>query len=53
MRRRVLVVGLFIARLLARFGLEEYGRNTARMLSGGLKRRLQIARSLINSPRVD
>jgi lipooligosaccharide transport system ATP-binding protein len=38
--------------LLARFGLEGYRRNTARMLSGGLKRRLQIARALINNPRV-
>jgi len=38
--------------LLARFGLERYRDNTARMLSGGLKRRLQIARALINQPRV-
>jgi lipooligosaccharide transport system ATP-binding protein len=38
--------------LLRQFGLEEYRRSTARMLSGGLKRRLQIARSLINRPRV-
>jgi lipooligosaccharide transport system ATP-binding protein len=40
------------AQLLARFGLEKYRDNTARMLSGGLKRRLQIARALINQPRV-
>ena len=40
------------AELLARFGLEKYRDSTARMLSGGLKRRLQIARSLINQPRV-
>ena len=40
------------AELLTRFGLEDYGRSTARMLSGGLKRRLQIARALINRPRV-
>jgi lipooligosaccharide transport system ATP-binding protein len=38
--------------LLARFGLEGYRHSTARMLSGGLKRRLQIARALINRPRV-
>jgi lipooligosaccharide transport system ATP-binding protein len=38
--------------LLRQFGLEDYRRNTARMLSGGLKRRLQIARALINRPRV-
>lgn len=38
--------------LLAQFGLEPYRRFTARMLSGGLKRRLQIARALINNPRV-
>jgi lipooligosaccharide transport system ATP-binding protein len=40
------------ATLLRQFGLEDYRRNTARMLSGGLKRRLQIARALINRPRV-
>jgi len=40
------------SRLLARFGLEDYRHSTARMLSGGLKRRLQIARALINRPRV-
>jgi len=40
------------AKLLRQFGLEDYRRNTARMLSGGLKRRLQIARALINRPRV-
>ncbi len=40
------------ARLLARLGLEGYHHSTARMLSGGLKRRLQIARALINNPRV-
>jgi len=40
------------AKLLRQFGLEDYRRNTARMLSGGLKRRLQVARALINRPRV-
>lgn len=39
-------------KLLGQFGLDDYRHNTARMLSGGLKRRLQIARALINRPRV-
>jgi lipooligosaccharide transport system ATP-binding protein len=40
------------SKLLARFGLEGYRHSAARVLSGGLKRRLQIARALINRPRV-
>lgn len=38
--------------LLERFGLSAYRSYRSRFLSGGLKRRLQIARALVNSPRV-
>nr|BCX00408.1 MAG: daunorubicin resistance protein DrrA family ABC transporter ATP-binding protein [Bacteroidota bacterium] len=41
-----------IAELLARFGLEEKRRALPIALSGGLKRRLQIARALVHRPRV-
>jgi lipooligosaccharide transport system ATP-binding protein len=38
--------------LLERFGLAGYRGHRSRFLSGGLKRRLQIARALVNRPRV-
>lgn len=38
--------------LLDRFRLEEYAEKKPRQLSGGLKRRLQIARALINDPHI-
>jgi len=38
--------------LLGRFRLEEYAEKKPRQLSGGLKRRLQIARALINDPHI-
>jgi lipooligosaccharide transport system ATP-binding protein len=38
--------------LLRRFGMEEYADYQPRALSGGYKRRLQIARSLVHSPRI-
>jgi lipooligosaccharide transport system ATP-binding protein len=38
--------------LLERFGLSAYRSSRSRFLSGGLKRRLQIARALVNNPRV-
>lgn len=37
---------------LARLGLTEKRKTTARMLSGGMKRRLMIARALIHSPKL-
>ncbi len=38
--------------LIGTFGLGDYRRHRPRILSGGLKRRLQIARALVNNPRV-
>ncbi|MBC7172357.1 MAG: ABC transporter ATP-binding protein, partial [Polyangiaceae bacterium] len=38
--------------LLVRFGLEAYRNHTPQALSGGYKRRLLIARSVVHSPRV-
>jgi lipooligosaccharide transport system ATP-binding protein len=38
--------------LLERFGLSEKAREPIENLSGGLKRRLQVARALISNPRV-
>ena len=38
--------------LLDQFNLRDRRKSTPRMLSGGLKRRLQIARALINRPRI-
>jgi lipooligosaccharide transport system ATP-binding protein len=41
-----------VEELLVRFGLDAYGDHTPNALSGGYKRRLLIARSVIHSPRV-
>lgn len=38
--------------LLAQVGLQEYGKNRVDELSGGMKRRLVLARALINHPKV-
>jgi lipopolysaccharide export system ATP-binding protein len=38
--------------LIAEYGLEKVRRSAARLLSGGEKRRLEIARALITQPRV-
>jgi lipooligosaccharide transport system ATP-binding protein len=38
--------------LLKRFGLEEKGGELVEALSGGMRRRLQVARALISQPRV-
>ncbi len=38
--------------LLARFGLAEFGDKYPSQLSGGMKRRAEIAQALINNPRV-
>ncbi len=38
--------------LLARFGLDRYADDTPQALSGGYKRRLLIARSIVHGPRV-
>lgn len=40
------------AKLLDRVGLQEYARHRIDELSGGLKRRLVLARALINNPKV-
>jgi lipooligosaccharide transport system ATP-binding protein len=40
------------AELLKRFGLEEKARENVEALSGGMKRRLQVARALISDPKV-
>jgi ABC-type multidrug transport system ATPase subunit len=40
------------AALLARFGIEEKAHELVESLSGGMKRRLQVARALISNPRV-
>jgi lipopolysaccharide export system ATP-binding protein len=40
------------AELLHQFGIERIARNTALTLSGGEKRRLTIARSLVTSPQL-
>ncbi|MDO4558370.1 MAG: LPS export ABC transporter ATP-binding protein [Planctomycetia bacterium] len=40
------------AELLARFGLENHAGKMAMVLSGGLKRRLEIARALVSNPRI-
>ena len=40
------------AELLAQFGIEGIAKNTALTLSGGEKRRLTIARSLVTSPKL-
>ena len=40
------------AALLARFGIEEKAHDLVESLSGGMKRRLQVARALISKPRV-
>jgi ABC-2 type transport system ATP-binding protein len=39
-----------IAMLMARFGLEAHAKKEFRELSGGLKRRLVLARSLVHDP---
>jgi ABC-2 type transport system ATP-binding protein len=41
-----------VRELLALVGLEERAEHPARQLSGGLKRRLEIARGLLHAPRV-
>jgi lipooligosaccharide transport system ATP-binding protein len=41
-----------IAELMATFGLESYAKASPHALSGGYKRRLMIARSVIHKPRV-
>lgn len=38
--------------LLEKFGLAEKGKENVEALSGGMKRRLQVARALISSPKV-
>ena len=38
--------------MLSQFGLEDKANNTARELSGGMKRRVQIAKSLVHNPPV-
>jgi ABC-type multidrug transport system ATPase subunit len=38
--------------LLTRFGLEDRSRDWVETLSGGLRRRLQVARALISAPQV-
>src|SRR4051812_24276200 len=40
------------ASLLARFGLAEFGDRYPKQLSGGMKRRAEIAQALINRPQV-
>lgn len=40
------------AELLARFGLAEFGDRYPKQLSGGMKRRAEIAQALINRPKV-
>lgn len=41
-----------VEELLSRLGLHEQRNSSVRMLSGGMKRRLMIARALIHSPRL-
>jgi len=38
--------------LLARFGIEDKAQDLVESLSGGMKRRLQVARALVSNPRV-
>ena len=38
--------------MLEQFGLTEKAKNTARELSGGMKRRVQIAKALVHDPKV-
>ena len=38
--------------MLSQFGLEDKANNTARELSGGMKRRVQLAKSLVHDPPV-
>jgi NitT/TauT family transport system ATP-binding protein len=38
--------------LLARFGLDEFGEKYPNQLSGGMKRRAELAQALINQPKV-
>ena len=38
--------------LLAHFGLQDRGKSLVKMLSGGLRRRLELAKGLLHNPRV-
>ncbi len=51
-RPRIDDIGARVAELLARFGLETYADHTPHALSGGFKRRLLIARSVVHRPRI-
>lgn len=51
-RPRPVDVARRIETLLDEFGLEEYAETSPHALSGGFKRRLMIARSVVHSPRV-